>query len=229
MDIYSLFTSTDVSETLTVADMFFSLLLSLGLSLAIAWVYKSTHRGTSYSQSYVQNLILLSMIVAVVMLVVGSNIARAFGLIGALSIIRFRNAIKETRDVGFIFLVMAIGMAAGTGFYLLAVIATVVIGFVLWEMNALNLFAKETTEQMLKVWVSDDIDYETEFERLFPRYLVSYKLLSVKAGKDGVLTKLDYLVEFREQANKKAFMDEIRKLTYNKPVSLELEQAEQIY
>ena len=206
--------------------MLISVLLSFGLSLVIAWIYKITYRGTSYSQSYVQNLILLSMIVAVVMLVVGSNVARAFGLLGALSIIRFRNAIKDTRDVGFIFLAMAVGMASGTGFYLLAIIATLVIGFILWEMNSLNLFARESNEQTLKLWVAEDMDYEAEFERLFSLYLVRYKLLSVKTDKEGLLIKLEYVVEFREQASKKAFLDEIRKITYNKPVSLEFEQVE---
>ena len=83
----------------------------------IGLVYRLTHRGISYSQSYVQTLVMMGMVVSLIMLVVGSNIARAFALVGALSIIRFRNAIKETRDVGFIFFAMAIGMATGTRFY----------------------------------------------------------------------------------------------------------------
>ena len=107
--------------------MVLTIVLSFVLTMMIAFVYRATHRGTSYSQSFVQTLIILSMVVGVVMLIIGSNIARAFTLVGALSIVRFRNAVKETRDVGFIFFAMAIGMACGTRFYLLAIVSTLVI------------------------------------------------------------------------------------------------------
>jgi len=116
----------DVSSAFTVMDIALVLLLSFGLSLVVAWAYRFTHRGVSYSQSYVHTLVIMGTVIALIMLIIGSNIARAFALVGALSIIRFRNAMKETRDVGFIFLVMAIGMAVGTKFYLLAVFASVV-------------------------------------------------------------------------------------------------------
>ena len=82
-------------------------LIALGLtyacSLIIGMVYRYTHRSPSYSQGYVHSLVLTSMVTALIMLVIGSNLARAFSLVGALSIIRFRNAVKETRDVGYIF------------------------------------------------------------------------------------------------------------------------------
>jgi uncharacterized membrane protein YhiD involved in acid resistance len=87
------------------------------------------------------------MVVALVMLIVGSNIARAFSLVGALSIIRFRNAVKESRDVGFIFLTMAIGMAVGTRFYLLAGIAAAVISLVILVMTRFNWLAREIASQ----------------------------------------------------------------------------------
>ena len=90
---------------------------------------KITHRGTSYTQSFVFTLVLNGMVVALVMLIVGLNIARAFSLVGALSIIRFRNAVKETHDVGFIFFTMAIGMAVGTQFYTLAIVGPIVISY----------------------------------------------------------------------------------------------------
>ena len=79
----------------------------------------------------------MGMVVSIIMLIVGANIARAFSLVGALSIIRFRNAIKETRDVGFVFFAMAIGMATGTKFYLLAIVAAVIISLVILLLTEL--------------------------------------------------------------------------------------------
>src|SRR5690606_25950619 len=118
---------TDLSGTFSVLDVTVALSLAFVLSTVTAWVYRRTHRNVSYSQTYVQTLIVLGMLITLIMLVVGSNIARAFALVGALSVVRFRNAIKETRDVGFIFLVMGVGMACGTRFYTLAVLADLLI------------------------------------------------------------------------------------------------------
>src|SRR5690242_15916792 len=104
----------DATSAFTVTDVAVVLALSFVLSAAAATAYKATHRGTSYSQSFAQTLVLMGMITSLIMLIIGSNIARAFSLVGALSVIRFRNAVKETRDVGFMFFVMAVGMACGT-------------------------------------------------------------------------------------------------------------------
>ena len=106
-----------LTSSLSFFDVTTALCLSFALSLVIAWIYRATHQGVSYSQQYVHTLVLMGTVVALIMLIIGSNVARAFALVGALSIIRFRNAVKETRDVGFIFLVMALGMAVGTRFY----------------------------------------------------------------------------------------------------------------
>ena len=157
-------TTTDVFSP---SDVILALTLSFFLALIVGWVYKVTHRGTSYTQSYVHTLVLMGMVVAIIMLVIGSNIARAFTLVGALSIVRFRNAVKETRDVGFIFFVMAMGMAVGTRFYLLAIISTLTISFFLWGMVRLDFFAKEIKEQILKVRLASDMPYESLFAPLF--------------------------------------------------------------
>jgi hypothetical protein len=110
-DKMDIFNFQDLTGEFSVLDVILAMLLSFLLSTFIGWIYKITHRGTSYTQSFVFTLVLNGMVVALVMMVVGSNLARAFSLVGALSIIRFRNAVKETRDVGFIFFTMAIGVA----------------------------------------------------------------------------------------------------------------------
>ena len=92
------FNFQDLTGEFSVLDVVLAMTLSFVLSLFIGWIYKITHKGTSYTQSFVYTLVLNGMVVALVMMIVGSNIARAFSLVGALSIIRFRNALKETRD-----------------------------------------------------------------------------------------------------------------------------------
>jgi hypothetical protein len=190
----------DLSGTFSVGDIAASLTLSFVLSVAIGWVYRTTHRNVSYSQSYVQTLVILGMLVSLIMLVVGSNLARAFALVGALSVVRFRNAIKETRDVGFIFLVMGIGMACGTRFYTLAAIATVAIGLVILVMYRFNWFHLNVQRQVVKVQVPPDGDYTNTIQDVLVRHTVEFELVSLESIRGGALTELMYTVRLKKGA-----------------------------
>jgi uncharacterized membrane protein YhiD involved in acid resistance len=221
VDITTLLSSfQDTTNVFSGEDVVLVTLLSFVLSLVIGWVYKTTYKGVAYTQSYVHTLMMMSMVVAVIMLIIGSNIARAFTLVGALSIVRFRNAIKDTRDVGFIFFAMAIGMACGTRFYLLAVIATILICFLWWAMSTLNLFTKDVKEQILKVRLPGDIRYDTLFDRMFSRYLTRFSLIAVETVQAGTLTELVYGIELKRQADAQEFLNELRKLNGNNKVAL---------
>jgi uncharacterized membrane protein YhiD involved in acid resistance len=210
----------DLTGVFSVTDVVICLLLSFFLSSAIGWVYRITHRGASYTQSFVQTLVLNGMVVAVVMLIVGSNIARAFALVGALSIIRFRNAVKETRDVGFIFFTMAIGMAIGTKFYLLAVIAAVVISLAILIMTRFNWYAQEVLSQILKVRIPNDLEFHTLFDPLFIHYTSASELISVDSVQSGMLTELTYSVALKKQSQIQEFLAEIKRLNGNNRVTL---------
>ena len=222
MDLISTFFSAigDNTDVFSGSDIILSITLSFLLSLVIAYVYKTTYTGVSYTQSYVHTLIMISMVVAVIMLIIGSNIARAFALVGALSIIRFRNAVKDSRDVGYIFFAMSVGMACGTRFYGLAIISTFLISFILWGMSALNMFAKDVREQILKVRIPADIPYESAFSDAFSKYLNWYNLIAVETVQAGMLKELVYGIELKKQDQSQEFMTEMSKLNNNNKVSL---------
>ncbi|BEL08711.1 DUF4956 domain-containing protein [Actinoplanes sichuanensis] len=188
----------DLSGTFSVGDIAIALSLSFLLSAFIAWVYRFTHRNVSYSQSYVQTLVILGMLIALIMLVVGSNIARAFALVGALSVVRFRNAIKETRDVGFIFLVMGVGMAAGTRFYTLAIVAAVAISLVILVMYRFNWFASNVQRQVVKVQVPPDGNYTQNIQDVLITLTSEFELISIESIRGGALTELMYTVRLKK-------------------------------
>lgn len=216
----------DLTSTFTLVDVAIVLALSFVLSTMVAWVYRQTHRGTSYSQSYAQTLVLLGMIVAMIMLIIGSNLARAFSLVGALSIIRFRNAVKETRDVGFVFLVMAVGMACGTRFYSLAAFATVVLCAVALLMFKLDLFAKRVSERILRVRLPADRDAETAFDEVFEKHLVDRRLISTETVSGGVLQEAVYAVALRSESGGQQLLEALREVNGNHKVALVLGQQE---
>ena len=217
MDIFNI---TDLTSEFTVLDVVLVLTLSFLSSVLIGWIYKMTHRGTSYTQSFVFTLVMNGMIVALVMMIVGSNIARAFSLVGALSIIRFRNAVKETRDVGFIFFTMAIGMAIGTRFYLLGLVAALVISLVIVLMTRLDWFAREMSTQILSVQVPNETPYDHTFDRTFLRYTNVSELISVGSVQNGTLTELVYSIGMKKSNQVQDFLSEIRNLNDNNKVTL---------
>lgn len=210
----------DLSGTFSVGDIAIALALSFVLSSAIGWVYRTTHRNVSYSQSYVQTLVILGMIISLIMLVVGSNIARAFALVGALSVIRFRNAIKETRDVGFIFLVMGIGMACGTRFYTLAVVATVAICLAVIVMQRFNWFHSNVQRQVVKVQVPADEDYTTDIQDVLIRHTSEFELVSMESIRGGAITELMYTVKLSKGTEPATLIAALRERTYGQRVTL---------
>lgn len=218
--------SGDVSANLTFLDVAGALFLSFVLALSIGWVYRYTHRGVSYSQSYVHTLVIMGTVVSLIMLIIGSNIARAFALVGALSIIRFRNAMKETRDVGFIFLVMAIGMAVGTRFFLLATFATVTLSAFMIVLSKFNVFAKEITERILRVRFPLDQDYETAFEDPFRKYLEEQRVISLETVQAGALHEVVFSVSLKKGVRPGEFLEAIRARNGNQKVTLVLGQEE---
>lgn len=121
-------------ETMTsvsILDMAIALLLAFGLGLFIFLVYKKTFNGVMYSSSFGVTLIALTMITTVVILAVTSNVVLSLGMVGALSIVRFRTAIKEPLDIAFLFWSIGVGIVLAAGMIPLAVIGSVIIGVIL--------------------------------------------------------------------------------------------------
>ena len=180
-------------------DVFLVLFWSLVLSVIIAITYRGTHRGVSYSQTFTQNLVLIGMIVAIVMLIIGTNIARAFTLLGALSIVRFRNAVKDSRDVGFIFFVMAIGMACGTKFYPLAMIGTFAGCGLMYFMTYTQFGQKGLAQDILEMYFPVDKDYAKVLTPIFISFLKYYSLLGVDSVNESI-NRLSFIITFKQKS-----------------------------
>lgn len=211
----------------TIWDIAIVLCLSFSLSLVIGKTYQVTHKGISYSQGNVQTYVLMAVVVAVIMLVIGSNIARAFSLVGALSIVRFRNAVKESRDVGFVFWAMAVGMACGTRFYLMAVFATVVIAAFVFVMHYFNFFARAVRERILLVEVAPDVNPEQLFGEAFSKAFQEHYLISMETLPDSGNLQLAYSTTVHGKFDSSQFLAAIRALNGDRKVSL-IEGQQQI-
>lgn len=117
--------------SVSVLDMFIAIVLAFGLGMFIFLVYKKTYSGVMYSSSFATTLVALTMITTVVILAVTSNVVLSLGMVGALSIVRFRTAIKEPLDIAFLFWSIAVGIVLAAGMIPLAIIGSVIIGIIL--------------------------------------------------------------------------------------------------
>ena len=133
MNFEDVFKSSFLENVTSVSllDMALALILAFGIGLFIFFVYKKTYNGVMYSASFGTTLVALTMITTVVILAVTSNVVLSLGMVGALSIVRFRTAIKEPLDIAFLFWSIAVGIVLAAGMIPLAVIGSVIIGVIL--------------------------------------------------------------------------------------------------
>ncbi len=133
----------EFSGTLSTGDLFFSLLTAFAAALLITYIYKKTYTGVSYTKSFVLSIILLSMVTSLVIRTINSNLALSLGMVGALSIVRFRTAVKDPVDTIFMFWAITAGIMSGAGIYLTTIIATLILG-ILYMVSYLTAFKAKT-------------------------------------------------------------------------------------
>lgn len=178
--------------------------LAFALGMVISFIYKRTHQGLSYSQSFMLTLVFVTLIVSIVMMIIGNNLARAFALVGALSIIRFRTVVKDTKDTAYVFLALAGGMAAGTSSYFLAVAGVVfvcIVAVVLYMTNYGSLYKSEFILRFRSILTEDDPPYSSvinEFAR-------TANILHIEPSGDGETTKLTFDIMMRKNKDPNEF------------------------
>lgn len=122
-------------DTFSIESIIFSILVTTLLGLFIYFVYKKTFTGVLYSQNFNITIVMICIVTAIVMMLIRNNLALSLGMVGSLSIIRFRTAIKDPRDIGFLFWAIAIGLAAGTGQFVVVIIGSIFISLILFIYN----------------------------------------------------------------------------------------------
>jgi len=131
-------------------EVLINLALAFVLTMCIAFTYRATHRGLSYSQSFVLTVVLVGVITAMVIMVIGNNLARAFALVGALSIIRFRTVVKDTKDTAYVFFSLAVGLASGTSSYFIAIAGTIFMCSIAYVLDRVNFGSLHKSEFILR-------------------------------------------------------------------------------
>ena len=197
------------ANNLSVLNIVANLITAFILALVLAVVYKKTHTGLSYSQSFLFTLILGGIAITAVMMVIGNSLARAFGAFGAFSIIRFRTAIKDTKDIAYIFIVLVIGMAVGTNNYIIALALTLLAIFIIFVLTKINFGSIRKYDYILNFFFDTKANSSEAYKIFFSRYLKTSNLIHIDAQAEGHILKLTFNVRFINDSESAKFLTEL--------------------
>ena len=206
MSLSDIFKSSFLENVTAVSmfDMVLAMLLAFGIGVFIFWVYRRTYQGVMYSTSFGVTLIALSLITTLIILAVTSNIVLSLGMVGALSIVRFRAAIKEPLDIAFLFWSIEVGIVLAAGMFPLGVFGSLLIGVVIM------LFAnRQTKTKPFMAIITCDGDVSEQMADKILRAQASKVNLKSKTARAG---KFELTYELRLNDGRTDFVNELSQL-----------------
>lgn len=183
---------------------------ALGMGLIISLIYIFSDRTRRISTNFAITLVILPAIVAVVIMLVGSNVARAFSMAGAFTLVRYRSVPGDSKDITSVFFVMAIGLATGLGYIKFAIVITALIGVVYLVLMLSGYAVMKVTEKTLKITIPENLNFQGAFDDLFEEFTTKRSLERVRTTNLGSLYELTYIIMMKKDADEKKFIDELR-------------------
>ena len=224
----ALFTSVIATEGIAVSSFLTCLAGSLVLGALLAFVF--TYRSkTNYTKSFVGTLLILPAVVAIVIMMVSGSIGTGIAVAGTFSLVRFRSIPGTAREIGAIFLAMAVGLACGMGYLGFAAIFAVVMGIVtlFYNLTSLGEHSADSLDKVLRITVPEDLEYGAAFGDVFSRYTTQANLIGVKTTNLGSLNRLTYSVRLKEAGTEKALIDVLRVRNGNLEINMMVRGAEE--
>jgi len=197
---------------LTTFDILFSLIASFICGLFISWIYRMTFQGVIYQKSFNISIIIVSIITSSIVMAISGNLMLALGMVGALSIVRFRAAIKEPLDIVFLFWAITIGVANGVAFFKLSIVTTLFVGIAIYFLMKVNF--KISTYMLILRMKKDNNDKEV------------LEILKKKTKSFALRTKnindsyLELIYEIKLNKNDSSIVEDISKIKLVKDVSM---------
>lgn len=220
----SIFDVNTADETvITISGLVIAISAAIVLGVAISLVYMKTHKSHTPSQSFAITLVILPAVVTVIILLVGSNIARAFSLAGAFSIIRFRSTPGDPKDITYVLFSMAVGLATGMGYIVYAAIVAAAMCLVMIVLDVTKFGRTKGTQKILKITIPENLDYQNAFDGVMDKFTLDNKLTKVKTTDLGSLYELSYNVVTKDGVSEKDFIDELRCRNGNLNITLVLD------
>lgn len=214
------------SEPISIGSAIIAILISMVSGLIISMTYMKTSENKKFSQNFAITTILLPAIISAIIMLIGSDIAKAFSLAGAFSIIRFRSTPGEPKDIAFVLFALAAGLSCGVGLYAFAIILTVLLCMVMLVLSITKYGKNDSTTTQLVITIPEDMEFEEVFEEILSKNSSSHKMIKLKTSAMGSLFQVTYEVDLLENTDKKKLIDEIRLYNGNLNIQINMINAE---
>ena len=200
----------EATSTISTTDALISLGVAVipGFCLRLLYVFGDTKKKYSYNFAFA--LVILPVCVCAVIMLIGSDVARAISLGGVFALVRFRSVPGNSKDIVNVFFAMATGLACGMGSVLFASVFCIGVGIIYFAFSRLGYALQKTQPKQLKITIPENLNYQGAFDDLFEEYTKSVILEKVKTTNLGTLYELTYSVELKEDINEKLFIDSLR-------------------
>ena len=208
------------ASTVTLGSFIACLAVSLLLGFGLSSVYMLTHKKEGFAQSYAVTLIMLPPIVCVLLMLI--NFIGGIAIAGIFGLTRYRSVAADPKDIGYVFMAMAVGVVTGMGYITYAIIFFVIMAIVLYVLNLVNYAAPKASDMTLKISVPENLNYDGLFDAVLNKYCQSWKLRRVKTTNFGSMFDCIYAIQLPNNVEQKKMIDELRTLNGNMTITLTL-------
>lgn len=212
---------SSVNTGINITNVCAAIIVATVLGGIIFLTYKLTSEAFVFDKDFGIVLFLVPVVVALLLSVIGTNVARAFSIAGVLAIVRYRSALIKPRDLVYIFFCMGAGFVAGVGLYLAAFIFVIITCIIIAVYTACTSGKQKNVKKLLKIAVPENINYDGLFDEVIAKYTSASYLSAVRIISGGTVTELTYAIKVKDAKDTKAFLDELRTLNANFRIQLQ--------
>lgn len=205
----TIFTTT-TENSINISQSILAVVVAVIIGLVIGVTYMLLCKKEGYQKNFIFGLIIIPAVVTVVIMLVGSNVARAFSMAGAFALVRFRSAPGSAKDIAVVFFSMAVGLACGLGYITFAACFAVIILLVTVALTIAGIGSDSEKMKQLRITIPEDLNYNSIFDDLFEKYTEGSKLNKVKTTNMGTMYELTYNIKLKNSVDEKEFIDNIR-------------------
>lgn len=188
------------------------LLLAFLLGQVLAWTYARTHSGLSYSRTFTQSLVFMSVVVALLMAVIGDSLVTAFGLLGALALVRFRNVLKDTRDTVYLLMAIAVGIAVGTERFVLGIVGMAGLVAMAWYMDFVAFGTLSRFDGYLTVRLAAREVTSAQCEAVLYRFCRTARQVSRRQSGAEEEAEVVYQIGLRDRSRERELLEALQRV-----------------
>ena len=190
------------------------LIVAFAMGCGVAWVYRRTRRASDIVGTFPTTLVMLSILIAMVTEVIGDNVARAFSLVGALSIVRFRTVVRDTQDTAFVIMAVAVGMAVGARNPWVGAIGICILGIAIWLLARPALGGSDNVSPAFVLRVRTGVgEGEALFRSVLERHLRQRETIGVETAKQGTAVDFIYEIDLKEDSTADRLVGDLTRVT----------------